>query len=285
MFELHDGLIDPKLFKGLKSSNRAVTYELYVEAQQSEDTLTTDGNLKLKTATTCANVPCFYDMRRVINASNPTYDRVCLSISRHETLNKNMSIRWLNLCKEHNFLPEYVPVESAVTRSKVCIALDKHTYNQVYVYLTVARCLQDEPGYITAALKLMDIGMQFIPALLAAAKVSVGNSNHHFLSSYHCTGNYYFDVKTLAKELVFVNGLVGLHRFINQHNKFNKPSVSGSFFNCNKNIEDAGGDKALTLPVEMLLHPGIDLLFDAETEKEVAVVMSLLNKTTVNKKG
>lgn len=272
MFDLHKKLIDPALFKDFKSNNGMISFDLYEEKEQAEDTLTATGKLKLKDMWQSRNAACFYGMHSSI-AANPKFNRVCVIFSRH------------NSCKEHNFLPDYIPTKAVVDRGSACIALDLHTYNQVYVYLTVIRFLQDEPGHIGAMLKFMELGMKFIPAMFAAGKVSVGNSNHHFLAGRHCTGNYYAKIDNLPNEEVHVNGMVGLYRFIYQHDKFNVKGVSGSFFSCNSSIEKAGGGKAILLPVAMLLHPGIELLFLAETAKELDVVVSMLNKTTKKNKN
>jgi len=273
---------DPDLFKDCKSANKHINYSLYRENEQSADTLRETAKLKLVNNVKSDKAACFYSMRGLINASNPKYDRVCVSIDIHETLSKKDAERWLNLCKEHKFLADYVPVKTVVDRGTSCIAIDQHTYNQVYIYLSVIRFLQDEPGYVKAALIFMDHGMLFIPAVLAAATISVGNSNHHFLKPRHCTGHTYKDVSKLNEGTVFVQGLVGLHRFINQHDKYNNPATNGSYFNCNQNIDDAACKQINTenLYLGMLLHPGIGLLFHADTDIEVAVCYFMLTLTS-----
>lgn len=284
MFELKKGLINPEDFKDFKCSNAPVDYDLYCEKDQEVDTLTAKDKIKLHAAMENRKAACFYSMHSAIAASEHKYDRVRVIFKRSGDLNKDKAVLWLNLCKEHSFLPDYVPTEEVVNMGYACIALDQHTYNQVYVYLTVIRFLQDEPGHVGAALKFMELGMKFIPAMFAAAKVSVGNSNHHFLSGRHCTGHFYYEINKLTSEKIYVEGMVGLHRFIHQHKKYNCPRNDGSHFSCNVSIEKACQVKDMTLSIEMLFHPGIELLFLAETDKELKTILSMLHKTTTKNK-
>ena len=127
---------------------------------------------------------------------HPLNNRLCFEFSDEGArvkLDPTKRKRWLFLSRVNGFLPRYTSVGYTLAKNKFVLDLSKHSPNELYVYLTTLRSMVAEPNHVSNLLKLVDtFSFDYFTATVVAAKLSYGNSNHHFLParqfSYPCFG-------------------------------------------------------------------------------------------------
>lgn len=98
---------------------------------------------------------------------------------RHTTKDINW---WIETCKKHKFLPEYISKDFTNTGNFV-LKIDKLNINTIYAYLTIARHLQDELYFIQAIKYLvMDKGIDFCTAFTIASRCCINSTSHHIIN-------------------------------------------------------------------------------------------------------
>ena len=56
--------------------------------------------------------------------------------------------KWYEIAKKYKLLPEYFNVEDALENKAVVFDVTAHSLNTLYMYLTIVRCLTEEPSYV-----------------------------------------------------------------------------------------------------------------------------------------
>lgn len=88
---------------------------------------------------------------------------------------------WITICKKYKLLPTYINNEFAKSGNLI-LKIDTLTLNIIYLYLTVARYLQEEPYFIKAIKYLIDIEyIDFYTAFAVASRCCICNKGHHII--------------------------------------------------------------------------------------------------------
>jgi hypothetical protein len=89
--------------------------------------------------------------------------------------------RWISLCKEHKFMPDYIG-DYFIKNGDFTIKLDKCTLSELYVYLNMARYIQEVPFFVRAVFYFMDSkNMGFLTAFSVSSTLCIVNAGHHVL--------------------------------------------------------------------------------------------------------
>ncbi len=194
-----------------------------------------------------SNTVCFYSlMKDWINASNT---QLAKKINRivyqfrpspycaNEKITNDLRIKYLMLCKKHKMLPNYIAVTKVIKHSRLHLVLGRHTRNQLYIYLTVVRQLQDEPNFVYKVMELVKDGVDFFAAYTVACQLGMSNMNHHFIPREDNTS---YMGQSVATVRILLRTMVGLYKVL--HEKQETEYSNGSGFDCNTTIRDVGTD-------------------------------------------
>ena len=90
-------------------------------------------------------------------------------------------LRWSELCKENKIMPESVDENFSKTGC-FCIDFSGISTSLLYIYLSAARYVQEEPTYVRAILHMIDdLKMGFYTAIGVATHFCINNDGHHIL--------------------------------------------------------------------------------------------------------
>ena len=237
------------------------------------------------------NTACFASLNYELNKKwrNNKYNRICYQL---EDFNSNCKVftltdadreLFLTQCKKNGLLPDYIPIAKVIKRKEIVLALDKHTKNQIYIYLSCFRFLRAEVGFLGAVVTLLKKGWHIYPAILLASKISLGNSNHHFLPPADCVGYIKPPDYDVNDEEVRLCTLIGLHRLTHSSKGQNmldiaKNELINSGFTCNSTIENSTKlQEKLTVP--MMAHPMIGTLASIDTDEQATMFLNVIKKS------
>ncbi len=202
-----------------------------------------------------SNTVCFHSlMKDWINASN---NQCAKKINRivykfrpapycaNEKITNELRIKYLMLCKKHKMLPNYVAVTKVIKHSRIHLVLGRHTRNQLYVYLTVVRQLQDEPNFVYKVMELVKDGVDFFAAYIVACQLGMSNMNHHFIPKEDNTS---YIGQSVTEAQIFFRTMWGLYKVLHEDKKQEVHYNTGSGFNCNTTIKKVGTN-ILSLPL------------------------------------
>ena len=102
----------------------------------------------------------------------------------YPALSKLEIIRWITLCQEHKLLPQNIDAEQIWRTSNIVLKYADLKPNQLYVYLSSIRYIQEAPHFIRSVLYLNDtLGVDFYISLVVASKYICPaiNTGHHIL--------------------------------------------------------------------------------------------------------
>lgn len=280
--------LDTEIFQKFRSNGGRVSYYLF------KDDVPIDGSINMpaiegvKKKNKNTNSACFASINYELHGKwkDEKYNRIYFDLGDHTencgpfNITRGHCETWINACKTAGLLPAYVPTAKVLRRKAIVLSLEDHTWNQIYIYLSVYRFLHDEPGCIGAALTLMEKGMHVLPALLLGSKVSLGNSNHHFLPGTDCAGYLQkgFDINASTIRL---RALIGLHRLTtNKVDSRKKPDGKhGSGFNCNSTIANCTKLDEI-LDINMMFHPMCGVLASSKSDNEATMFLNVIKKVT-----
>ena len=184
---------------------------------------------------------CFADIPSIC-FKNRKYNRITFDIAT-DLLRKDISrysinlnkclLKWFSEAKKAKLLPYYINIRRTIQQSQITVDLHQHTFNEIYVYLTLARIPKEHTTVFINTVKLMALGLDFGPAVLVASKVgAVNNSNHMFISSSFCS--YLQKPKAEFK----VSSVAALGVFSKALHSYRARKTSGiTVFNCNDTFD------------------------------------------------
>lgn len=165
-------------------------------------------------------------------------------ISKYHTTYEEMCW-WITTCKKYKLLPDYINYEFAKTGNFI-LKIDTLDLNTIYIYLTVARYLQEEPCFVKAIKYLVDDkGMNFYTAFIVGSRCCIGNTGHHIIPvgrKYPPSGNHNNINFIASYDLKYV---IRLKKFLNKEKstkdtplKNMKIGTSISSFNLHRQLGD-----------------------------------------------
>lgn len=192
------------------------------------------------------NVVCFAHLYREITDKYKTIqpNRIAYKFYRNPNLlKKENCLSYLKLCKEHKLLPEYVDLVKVLKLNRLHLSLEHHTRNHIYIYLSVVRHMQSDPGFVGAVLELVKDGIDPFVAIAVGCSIAMSNSNHHFMPAEDTPYilEPFWNVNNVKVKLRSIYGLYKLLR-----DKKEDP-IHLKAFNCNKYITSVGPSKTYML--------------------------------------
>lgn len=260
-----------------KDLGYAIAYRLY--KSDNDKIEIPDNTYKTISADTKAvtHSVCFADIGRFMS-ENP--NRLLLHLGRiRDVLSKNDVLKFFDICKKHNALPEYIN-EECVDKKGAVIRLDsKVSPSLLYVYLCVLRMAEEQPGFTTNMLKLYEMGLPFSICWVIASAVSISNSWHNIVSiSRDTAGRAYTDREWNAfkvKELN-VSVAVAIQRYFKNPALFDKRCLvnmsdyADHGFECEQHILASSALPRVNATSKQLVHELLCKAVDAENDDESA---------------
>lgn len=165
-------------------------------------------------------------------------NRIIIKLPNH--LFKNDMIEyvenWVNTCKTFNLLPEYVSSISIFENKSVVISIDKHTNNQLYIYVNSVRIMYAYKYFADRVMLMYNYGINFYIAYIFASRFGFSNMNHH-ITPYKM-GSVYPEIKK-EKMDICLKYAIGLYRVLNRDPKLDTDYGHWTSFCVNSNIENA----------------------------------------------
>lgn len=128
-----------------------------------------------------------------------------------QTVTYEETLWWIITCKKYKLLPEYIDEESAKTGNFI-LKIDVIDLNSLYIYLSSARYLQDDPHFIKAIKYLVDNkDMDFHVAFAIASRCCICGIGHHIIP--------------VSKQYPYTNNKSDNTNNINNINTFNLSNV------------------------------------------------------------
>ncbi len=202
-----------------------------------------------------------------------------IAVKTSVTLTIEEACQWVEICKKHKLLPEYVKSSDCIRPAKIkgglfeChLTLDvKDQYqNMIYMYLDTFRHLREDPGFVKSILYLhKKKNMNFYMAFVLASHLNIGGTGHHSLQVCKSCYSYNKPVPKKATDSLNLRAVRALYKFIhdtsvNRGLKF-VPTTPG--WNCNAFIAKlTNGD--LTLPIVKLdLKTAANIVYEFDDKK------------------
>lgn len=91
---------------------------------------------------------------------------------------------WLKVSKRAGLLPSYINIRRVMSTGEFVLNLEKHSNNELYMYLTVARMALEHFNTVNTVLNLMDHGVDYFAALVAAITVGPTNNVNHIFTPW-----------------------------------------------------------------------------------------------------
>lgn len=168
-------------------------------------------------------------------------------------LSKKEIQRWTELCKKHKLMPSNIG-KKFIEDGTFDIEISNISKNMMYLYLSVARYIQDEPHFVRAVLHMVDdLKMGFFTSFAVASKFCITNTGHHIIiegreysltvkKDLNTVANFEVEMLHVARLVKFVNGedtgkKLKDSTFVDHYNLFNvlrKIDVGVNSFRVNK---------------------------------------------------
>ncbi len=172
-----------------KPSENLTNFYIYKDSKKHTDLFTKEGEHKKNSAKAC-----FSQLNNLLLEFSDTYkkwpDRLLFqcNFKLHSLQKLHVSYEeicwWCTICREHKLLPEYIGDEFAKT-GKFRLIIDILDLRTLYIYLSMARYLQEEPYFVRAIKYLVcDKGINFYIAFAVASRCCICNSGHHVIRTH-----------------------------------------------------------------------------------------------------
>lgn len=134
---------------------------------------------------------CFASMWRGFGHYHDRYGEVCDEViyackfTHHNSISLSSYTiqKWVTLCLENGMLPEELDYEKAITEGLFNINLLDHVGELLYIYLSNARVIQEEPSIVAFAIHLIDVlDCDFFLAYIIAERFCRKGPLHSYLS-------------------------------------------------------------------------------------------------------
>jgi hypothetical protein len=154
----------------------------------------------------------FYSKHKVI-ANRLLFKANFKRPDKSRRLSSDIISKWVSLCKRNGLMPKYVGrhfVKTGDFDVKV-LNLDPNT---LYMYLTAARFIQENPVLVEATVYFCSKGMGFFPAFSLASSMFNTNTGHSILVGSQVGYTPNKGTSWLDKHRQDLNEVLGLKRFI-----------------------------------------------------------------------
>ena len=140
---------------------------------------------------------------------------------------------WFASAKKAKLLPHYVNIRSSIKNDRITFDLKRHAFNEIYIYLTLARIPNEHTTVFINTVRLVNEGIDFGPSIMVAMAVgNVHNSNHMFVPPKCCQ---YFFRPSFKLQLKHIATLAVLSKAVQ---KYMASNISGiTRFNCNDTFD------------------------------------------------
>jgi len=138
------------------------------------------------------NTSCFAQLPQMLSTFSTTYKKwpnrvlfLC-DFKKHSNSECHTTLEerywWISVCKYHKLLPEYIEKDFAET-GNIVLKIDTLDIKTLYIYLIIARHLQEEPYFVKGIKYLVEEnGIDFHVAFAVASRCCIGNKAHHVIS-------------------------------------------------------------------------------------------------------
>ena len=215
-----ESIIEEILFMPLHSPDRYETD--YYLTTDKEDLDAIEASKKTYKNT---NRSCFANLLRELTV-HKKYNRMLYKIVLRKAVDKETRIEWVNLCREHKLLPNYIEKENAIS-GRLVIYLDDKNLNPslLYIYLSVFRCLFEDTSFVKAVLALVNKHkVNFFVAWTFASAFHIHNGGHSIIGM----GRSYCKPKSLKdamEKTVPLSYMIGLSTYIANPKKYDDRSI------------------------------------------------------------
>lgn len=188
-----------------------------------------------------------------------------------DKLDATERLYWIRLCKQNQFLPDYVDEAWAEHRRYVLRLNDKELNpSLLYVYLTCFRSLQEDPGFIRAMLYLVPCyQMDFCAAWCLASALTITNNWHNIVEIGRRYGDRGDNVNNITIPISYA---IGLKRYIRDPHKYDKRGLRDNDsrpFNVHRTVTSLC-QIVKNVRAGDLLSDNVIKALKAEDDKEVA---------------
>ena len=127
---------------------------------------------------------CFRTLWHDLQQGNP--NRVYMRIEDCKKVQVEITSKekkqWIKLAQKHGFLPKYIR-QFWVSKGEYVVNLDDKNMcpSLLYSYLSVIRCIRDEPAFVKSILIMTNQGVNYYLAFTLASSIYITNSGHHIV--------------------------------------------------------------------------------------------------------
>ena len=225
---------DDELFKSIKERAKPydVTYHLFnTDKDPHNVTMSYINKLEKKSVNDAA---CFSGIRGSISKcyNSLAYVLTDANIKYMSTLSMKEVRKWIRLCKNYGFIGKDVSIKFGVKHPYIVMKFDNYTKNQLYIYLCSIRYLAEWPHYVKAVLTFYDSGLPFYSAFVAASRLTIDSTVHHFISVLKLYGEYFTTHNEIFDAGFNIRYLIGLKLMLSNFKKYDTYNVYTERFNC-----------------------------------------------------
>jgi len=214
--------LDKKRFPMCGASGYHVEY--YVFWKPKKGSIKTAADAKALTHIAKKSV-CFYDLSSTLSAFFRSYKKApnrilyCADFKKHGNSKWHVPIEmrewWVRQCRKHKLMP-YTVGKHFIKTGCFLFNPSKMDINQMYVCLTSARMLQEQPGMVHSTHYMVEErGMDFFAALAISHRMDNTNTGHSLLDIGRAYNPKQNDIEKLGE--LDITSAVGLVKFVREH--------------------------------------------------------------------
>ncbi len=215
---------------------------------------------------------------------NRVYYKIIEDSGSRPELSQLEKYKWIKICKENKLLPSYMPLSTAKT-GEVVLNLEKLTPSLLYLYLSTARNIGENPGFIKGMVYLVTkLKMNFYIAFVFLSKVFISGSGHHIIPAG-------FNRRTKPEEMdgIKVSLMIGLSRFVNDPLKYDERRLfaydgicTWNSFSCSRKIPNISKIAYLTNAQELFNKHLVDAVMAPTDEEAIEHISTLIREKYVS---
>lgn len=234
--------IDPeRILAGMNSSSYSQIRFIVFSSESFSKNFTLEKLKKIKTRIQNIRENCFGELPEMIQkfpkwfGKFPNRILYVLNFEKHSVVKLSYEERkaWVNLCKKHKLLPAYVR-NYFVRTGNLVLRFENVEITRLYLYLVVARYLEEEPFFVRTLLYLVqEVGLDFYLAVSVATTCCNTNIGHSILNlsrQWRCAGK---DFDFFSIQNFDISMARALYRFVHSTDDYEKllltAAVSCSF--------------------------------------------------------
>jgi hypothetical protein len=178
-----------KILLGNDHAKYCVKYQLFYSEEDTTD-MSAEDKMKIDSVGTETDV-CFSQLNRYFKMYEEKYGKCpnrllfLPDFKRHPKKEVRLSeeeiSRWTELCKEHKMMPKNIG-ENFIKNGNFDISIKELPKSILYIYLSSARYVQEEPYFVKNILHFMsDMKMGFFTAFGVSTQLCFTNTGHHII--------------------------------------------------------------------------------------------------------